>query len=51
MRDSIELNHDVLANDVLTFYYENGITAPFDYWWITFKDDVFNRMDSCSIVF
>ena len=38
MRDSIELNHDVLANDVLTFYYENGITAPFDYWWIKFKD-------------
>lgn len=23
---------------MLTFYYENGITAPFDYWWITFED-------------
>ena len=46
MRDSIELNHDVLANDVLTFYYENGITAPFDYWWITFKDTCLFRINN-----
>ncbi len=36
--DSIEIDRYALENDVLTFYYENGITAPFDYWWIAFGD-------------
>lgn len=38
LRDSIKLGQHVLKNDVLTFYYENGITASFDYWWIEFTD-------------
>lgn len=25
------------SEQVLTFYYENGFGAPFDYWWVKFK--------------
>ncbi len=42
-RDSIAVRQYALENDVLTFYYENGITAPFDYWWIAFEDSAGNR--------
>ena len=38
LRDSMQIGQSVLQNDVLTFYYENGITASFDYWWIEFAD-------------
>jgi len=41
--DSIEIEQSDRADDVLTFYYENGITASFDYWWITFTDLTGNK--------
>jgi len=42
-RDFLEIEQSDCANDVLTFYYENGITASFDYWWIAFTDSMGNK--------
>lgn len=43
VRDAIEVVQSTTETDVLTFYYENGITAPFDYWWIAFEEPMGGR--------
>jgi len=43
VRDRIEIKQYMLESDVLTFYYENGITAHFDYWWIAFEEPMGGR--------